>query len=409
MKKNTAIRAFSLVELLVIVAIIGIISIVALPAYSNYVTRTKLTEALATLDNYKKDVQDYFLSHGVSTEEQLQSFDVTDYTDIGDENASVMSDIIGHNGRIVGVSTIMGKTYQIALTPRIEDNLFKWSCTVSIVEQNSTIEDSYNGQVYYGFWNGDNGSYEAPNSSSIPNGCNTSSENLNSDFEEYRSQRQTQDQQLVDAHNTALNAWRDRTDNTAAQDQTYTDARDSMLEAEASALNAFSDYQKYQSIESNQSNLDYYQGLIDNAADGVDTTSWQSSIDYYQGRIDNIQATMSNQAGSAYTDSNSAAEFFDQQRDAYNASRTQANERYAEIQAEQRNQTSTYNDTESQGFDTDYNNAYTQYNENMDAIDPEFDHSVETSRNETFNGEDFTTGQFSSFGNRFSTWPYSSI
>ncbi|MEY8702921.1 pilin, partial [Francisella philomiragia] len=113
-----------------------------------------------------------------------------------------------------------------------------------------------------------------------------------------------------------MNAWRDRTDNAVAQDQTYTDARDTMLEAETSALNAFSDYQKYQSIESNQSNLDYYQGLIDNAADGVDTTSWQSSVDYYQGRIDNIQATMSSQAGNSYTDSDSAAQFFDQQRDA---------------------------------------------------------------------------------------------
>ncbi|MEY8702456.1 pilin, partial [Francisella philomiragia] len=101
--------------------------------------------------------------------------------------------------------------------------------------------------------------------------------------------------------------------------------------------------------------------------------------------------------------------FFDQQRDAYNASRTQANERYSEIQAEQRNQTSTYNGTESQGFDTDYDSAYTQYNQNMDAIDPEFDHSVDTSRNETFNGEDFNTGQFSNFGDRFATWPYNSI
>nr|WP_231138682.1 hypothetical protein [Francisella orientalis] len=98
-----------------------------MPTYSNYVTRAKLTEAPANLNNYKKDVQDYFFSHGVSTQEQLENYNVTDDVNIGDANTSVMSDIVGHNGRIVGVSNINGKTYQIALSPSIENNSFKWT------------------------------------------------------------------------------------------------------------------------------------------------------------------------------------------------------------------------------------------------------------------------------------------
>lgn len=92
-------KGFSFIEILIIIAIISILSIFAMPAYSNYVTRAKLTEALATLDNYKKDVQDYFFSHGVSTQEQLENYDVTDDANISDANSSVMSDIVGHNGR----------------------------------------------------------------------------------------------------------------------------------------------------------------------------------------------------------------------------------------------------------------------------------------------------------------------
>ena len=74
-----------------------------IPAYSNYVTRTRLTEALIFLDGYKKDVQSYFISHGVSTQEQLENYNVTNDVNVNDENTSVMDDIVGHNGKIVGV------------------------------------------------------------------------------------------------------------------------------------------------------------------------------------------------------------------------------------------------------------------------------------------------------------------
>ncbi|WP_150465290.1 prepilin-type N-terminal cleavage/methylation domain-containing protein [Francisella sp. SYW-2] len=400
-------KGFSLVELMVVIAIIAILAAVAIPAYSIYVTRAKLTEALANLDNYKKDVQDFFISHGVSTEQQLQSFDITDYTDIGNENANVMSDIVGHNGRIVGVSNINGKTYQIALSPSIENNTFKWTCSVSIVEEESSINDGYFG-LNFEFYN-NSGSYVAPSSSILPSGCNASSENQDSDYEAYKSQRANFDSALMNAHSNAVTAWQNRTTEALVQDSQYNDLISAMSSAESNADTAFSDYQKYQNIQSNQSNLDYYQGLIDNAADGVDTTSWQNSVDYYQGRIDSTQATMSSQAGSNYNNATEAAEYFNQQRDIYDTNRQDANARSLELQNEQRNVSSSINGIESQGFDSDYNGSYEQYNSAMDSLQSSVNNSVNVERLDTNQAENISPSAFTQTSDKYSSWQYNQI
>ncbi|AJI55762.1 hypothetical protein LA56_1753 [Francisella philomiragia] len=400
-------KGFSLVELMVVIAIIAVIAAIAVPAYSNYVTRTRLTESLITLENYKKDVQDYFFSHGVSTQEQLENYDVTDDADIGDANTSVMSDIVGHNGRIVGVSNIKGTTYQIALTPRIQDNTFQWSCSISIVEEQSSINDGYFG-LNFEFYN-NSGSYIAPSSSVLPKGCNSSSENQDSDYEAYKSQRATLDSDLMNGHSDAVTAWQNRTTEALAQDSQYNDLISAMSSAESNADTAFSDYQKYQDIQSNQSNLDYYQGLIDNAADGVDTTSWQNSVDYYQGRIDSTRATMSSQAGSNYNNATEAAEYFNQQRNIYDTNRQDANARSLEIQNEQRNVSSSINGIESQGFDSDYNGSYEQYNSAMDSLQSSLNNSVNVERLDTNQAEDISPSAFTQTSDKYSSWQYNQI
>ncbi|WP_395167426.1 pilin [Francisella salimarina] len=400
-------KGFSLVELMVVIAIIAVIAAIAVPAYSNYVTRTRLTESLITLENYKKDVQDYFFSHGVSTQEQLENYDVTDDANIGNANTSVMSDIVGHNGRIVGVSNIKGTTYQIALTPRIQDNTFKWTCSVSIVEEQSSINDGYFG-LNFEFYN-NSGSYIAPSSNVLPKGCNSSSENQDSDYEAYKSQRANFDNTLMNDHNDAVTAWQNRTTEALVQDSQYNDLISAMSSAESNADTAFSDYQKYQNIQSNQSNLDYYQGLIDNAADGVDTTSWQNSVDYYQGRIDSTQATMSSQAGSNYNNATEAAEYFNQQRDIYDTNRQDANARSLELQNEQRNVSSSINGIESQGFDSDYNGSYEQYNSAMDSLQSSVNSSVNVERLDTNQAEDISPSAFTQTSDKYSSWQYNQI
>ena len=51
---------FTLVELLVVVAVVGILAAIAVPQYSDYVTRSKLAEATATLSEQRVKLEQYF-------------------------------------------------------------------------------------------------------------------------------------------------------------------------------------------------------------------------------------------------------------------------------------------------------------------------------------------------------------
>lgn len=57
MQKN---NGFTLVELLVVIAIIGVLATIAIPAYSDYITKSKLTEAFNALSETRMRMEQYY-------------------------------------------------------------------------------------------------------------------------------------------------------------------------------------------------------------------------------------------------------------------------------------------------------------------------------------------------------------
>lgn len=53
-------QGFTLIEVMIVVAIVAILSAIAIPSYNDYVTRSQLTEAFATLSNVRVKMEQYF-------------------------------------------------------------------------------------------------------------------------------------------------------------------------------------------------------------------------------------------------------------------------------------------------------------------------------------------------------------
>ena len=56
-------KGFTLIEVMIVVAIIGILSAIAIPAYTDYVTRAKITEATSSLADLRVKMEQYFLDN----------------------------------------------------------------------------------------------------------------------------------------------------------------------------------------------------------------------------------------------------------------------------------------------------------------------------------------------------------
>lgn len=54
---------FTLIEIMIVVAIIGVLARIAIPMYSNYMIRSKLTDAQSTLTTARVSLEQYYQDH----------------------------------------------------------------------------------------------------------------------------------------------------------------------------------------------------------------------------------------------------------------------------------------------------------------------------------------------------------
>jgi len=60
-------KAFTLIELMIVVATIGILAAIAIPAYSDFVTKSRLTEVMVALDRVASAATEYHAMGGSSS------------------------------------------------------------------------------------------------------------------------------------------------------------------------------------------------------------------------------------------------------------------------------------------------------------------------------------------------------
>ena len=134
MKKQ---QGFTLIELMIVVAVIGVLSAIAVPAYQNYVKKSELGAALATVTALKVNVEDKIATGG--------TFPAVDTGDMA-KTLGASTTSLGTLQTVKGTGAAEGQI-QITLSSTTQNSGSKlalerndtgtWSCITNIVSSAS--------------------------------------------------------------------------------------------------------------------------------------------------------------------------------------------------------------------------------------------------------------------------------
>lgn len=126
MKKQ---QGFTLIELMIVVAIVAILAAIALPAYSDYMKRSKVTEAVAAAGACKTSVAEYYASQNALPTDT----DAAGCSDIASQYVSSVEVAAGVITVAVNDTNTGTGAGDIVLTPTVtSDNITAWVCTTTL-------------------------------------------------------------------------------------------------------------------------------------------------------------------------------------------------------------------------------------------------------------------------------------